>query len=142
VGQVAFDDSVDMTARISFFVAGSVFGVGGGLWCLLGTYQVMWIDIKKHFIPYRLSANGEKVFVKGLYLKADTFTRDMIQSLSHFEVYTHWYKRVDTLFLPNVEHYKLSLNYGRAYHFHGSSSEVKAMQIELTGITEIPLADE
>ena len=124
----------------AFFIG--CFSISVGLWFLLGTYHVMWIDIRKHFIPYRVSLVGSQVSLKGLYLKSDTFSREMIESLTHFEVYTHWYKRVHSLFLPNVEHYKLSLSDGRAYHFHGSSTEVRAMLVELTGIRIIPLADE
>lgn len=142
VCSVAFSDGFEISRRVSFFAAGSALGVGAGLWFLLGTYHVMWIDIKKHFIPCRLSLVGNQVAVKGLYLKTDTFTREMIKSLTHFEVYTHWYKRVHTLFLPNIEHYKLSLTDGRSYHFHGSSTDVRAMLVQLTGITSIPLADE
>jgi len=132
---------VSLERQWGLFFAGC-FVTLGGLWFLLGTYHVMWIDIKKHFIPYRLSLVGNQVAVKGLYLKTDTFTREMIKSLTHFEVYTHWYKRVHTLFLPNIEHYKLSLTDGRSYHFHGSSTDVRAMLVQLTGITSIPLADE
>jgi len=83
------------------------------------------------------------VAVKGLYLKNGYLhPRNDPKSLTHFEVYTHWYKRVHTLFLPNIEHYKLSLTDGRSYHFHGSSTDVRAMLVQLTGITSIPLADE
>lgn len=114
-----------------------IFGILAGLWFLLGTYHVMWIDIRKHFIPYRLSLLGDQVTVKGLYVKTATFNRQAIRSLTTFEVYTHWYERVHSLFIPHVEHYKLTLDDGHAYHFHGNSTNVKAMLVELTGISDI-----
>lgn len=139
-GSIGGDYSLGHKVGLAF--TGAVFGVATGLWFLLGTYQVMWIDIKKKFIPYRLSVAGNEIEVKGLYLKSDTFTRQLIHSLTHFEAYTHWYRRVHTLFLPNVEHYKLTLTDGRAYHFHGNSTGVRSMLVELTGIDIIQLSEE
>lgn len=119
-----------------------LFMILGGLWFLLGTYHVMWIDIQKHFVPCSLSLVGDEIAVKGLYLKTDTFRLQAIQSLTAFEVHTHWYKRVHSLFLPNVKHYKLQLSDGRAYHFHGDSTNVRQMLVELSGISDIPIGDE
>ena len=126
----------EIERRKAAFVTGGFLSIVG-LWFLLGTYHVMWIDIKKHFIPYRLSLLGDQVTVKGLYLKTDTFNRQAIRSLTTFEVYTHWYKRVHSLFIPHVEHYKLTLDDGRSYHFHGASTKVRAMLVELSGISDI-----
>ena len=102
----------------------------------------MWIDIRKHFIPYKLSVDHGKAVVKGLYLKEDEFNIEDIQYLTTFEVYTHWWRRVHTLFLPHVEHFKLTLKDGRSYHFHGHSTKVKEMLVDLTGITNIQPGEE
>lgn len=138
----ALQDDFTSGHRIGLFVFGLLLGVVAGFWFLLGTYHVMWIDIQKHFVPYRLSLVGDEIMVKGLYLKTDIFERQAIQSLTAFEVHTHWYKRVHSLFIPHVEHYRLQLSDGRAYHFHGGSTNVREMLVDLSGISDITLGDE
>lgn len=132
-----FDSSIQNNTgrKIELFVMG-FFAICSGIWFLIGTYQVMFNDIKKLFIVYKLEVNNNTVDVGGYYFKHDKFLVSDIAQLNSFKIKDVW-KRVTSFFSFADDNYKLLLRDGRCFYFQGATIGVKEMLIELSGINEI-----
>ncbi len=116
--------------------AGGVFLISVGVWFLIGTYQVMFSDIKRLFIVYKLEADNGRVNVSGYYFKRDEFLISDIAQLRSFKIKDVW-QHVSSFFSFADDNYQLILNDGRCFYFQGSTKGVKEMLVKLSGINEV-----
>lgn len=103
---------------------------GSGLWFLVGTYQIMFRDVRKLFIVSELLINDGSVQVVGLYFKHDVFNISDLVSIRRFRIESHWLKRINSLFARDTDHFLIDLADGRQFCFQGESKNIEDVLLQ------------